>query len=724
MYRVIVLFTLVFMHSAVYGQERNSLRLVVINADTKSPVEGARVSLAGSAVNVSAGRDGRAELQNIPNGPQTLEIFSPGYETVELKLEFPLADPSERQVLLEVNFEAGEVTVNSTRTGREIEAVPTRVEAIDEEEIDEKVNMRPVNVSMLLSESTGIQVQQTSATSNTQTVRIQGLDGRYTQLLKDGFPAYAGFSGSMSVLEIPPLDLKQVEIIKGPSATLYGAGAIAGVVNFVSKTPEDKPVTSLIINQTSALGTDFSLFNSRKFGRLGYTFLGSANYQREYDVDKDDFTELPRTKAFALSPRLFVFANDKVSLNIGNSFSRQKRRGGDVFAIQNGPNGIHQYFENNDTLRNVTTLNFDAVLDDRSRFVARQSVAYFSRDIAAPAYRFKGDQINSYTDLAYFRSIQKHSFVFGANVVHDRFIQDVRSPNILDRSEKRTTIGAFVQDTVDLSKKAAIEAGFRLDHLKEYGTFALPRFSFLYRFTERFVSRIGYGLGYKTPSIFTEDAETLLFRNVIGIGNALRAERSQGGTLDFNYSRSFPHEIGFSINQMFFYTQISDPLVLEPVPGNRFRFRNAETPIISKGFETNIKATRGIAKLFVGYTFTHAKAGFLSGNRGLALTPRSRVNSSLVFEEHDSFKAGAEFYYASRQILDDRSLTPSTAKFGLFGEKMFGKFSIFVNAENIFDERQSRKSPVVLGPHSNPNFAEIYTHTEGRIFNGGIKIKF
>jgi outer membrane receptor protein involved in Fe transport len=89
-------------------------------------------------------------------------------------------------------------------------------------------------------------VQQTSATSNTQSVRIQGLDGRHTQILKDGFPAFGGFSGSLSLLDIPPLDLKQVEIIKGPSATFYGGGAIAGVVNFVSRDPEEKPVTSLI----------------------------------------------------------------------------------------------------------------------------------------------------------------------------------------------------------------------------------------------------------------------------------------------------------------------------------------------------------------------------------------------------------------------------------------------------------------------------------------------
>ena len=101
--------------------------------------------------------------------------------------------------------------------------------------------MRSANVSMVLSESTGIKVQQTSATSNTQSIRIQGLDGRYTQILKDGFPSFGGFSGSISLLDIPPLDLKQVEIIKGPSATFFGGGAIAGVVNFISKEPGEGP---------------------------------------------------------------------------------------------------------------------------------------------------------------------------------------------------------------------------------------------------------------------------------------------------------------------------------------------------------------------------------------------------------------------------------------------------------------------------------------------------
>src|SRR5690349_8040362 len=264
---------------------QTTFTVIVKDESTKEVIAGANVTVKDTPISATTDNRGVAQLSNIPDGPQTLVIFFPGYETKELNLT---PGQSEIVVLMKVTNEVGEVTIISTRTGREIDDVPTRVEAIDEEEVDEKTNMRPANVSMVLNESTGIKVQQTSATSNTQSVRIQGLDGRYTQILKDGFPAFGGFSGSISLLDLPPLDLKQVEIIKGPAATFYGGGAIAGVVNFISKEPGEKPATSFVFNQTSALGTDASVFHTRRNSRLGFSILGLANYQKEYDVDKDD----------------------------------------------------------------------------------------------------------------------------------------------------------------------------------------------------------------------------------------------------------------------------------------------------------------------------------------------------------------------------------------------------------------------------------------------------
>ena len=700
----------------------NSIKIRVLNAETRQPVEGATVSVKETEIKAATNAEGRAELAGVPNAQRTIEIFSPGYETLELPLTLPLADASERVVLMTVNNEVGSVLITSTRTGREIEAEPTRVEAIDEEEIDEKINMRPANVSMVLHESTGIQVQQTSATSNTQSIRIQGLDGRYTQLLKDGFPAFGGFSGSLSVLEIPPLDLRQVEVIKGPSATLFGGDAIAGVVNFITKDPEDERVTTLLFNQTSALGTDVSAFTSRKFGRFGYTLLGSANYQKAYDVDDDEFTELPRTNAYAVSPKFLFYIDEKTNLVVGNSTSYQNRKGGDLFVLRGRGDDFHRYFESNRSVRNVTTFNFNRQIPGGVLNV-KQSLAFFGRDLTTPNYSFRGRQFNSFTDASVSQILGKHSLVFGGSAVFDRFREDTVNMNLGDRGETRTTFGGFVQDTIDVNSRFSVQAGLRLDHSKNYGTFALPRASLLYRLSDALTVRVGFGLGYKTPTMFTEEAETLLFRNVLPVGDSLKAERSRGGTFDVNYRNTIGEKLSYSVNQMFFYTEITDPLLLTFEPAGFYRFTNAASSVISRGFETNARVGYGIAKLFVGYTFTDAQAGYLPGDRRVTLVPKQRINSALVFEEHENFKAGAEFYYASSQTLDDRSRTRSLAEVGLFAEKTFGKFSLFVNAENLTDVRQGRYGLVVLPPHQNPTFAELYTHTEGRVFNGGIKIR-
>ncbi|HEX8567124.1 MAG TPA: TonB-dependent receptor [Pyrinomonadaceae bacterium] len=721
MKQFILFLTVLLTAQIAYAQ--NTFKAVIKNEETKEAVAGARVSVKDTEISATTDANGKTELTNVPDGEQIIEIFSAGYETKELKFAFPLADQSERTIFIRVTNEIGEVVITTTRTGREIDDVPTRVEAIDEEEVDEKSSMRSSNVSMILNESTGIKVQQTSATSYTQTIRIQGLDGRYTQILKDGFPAFGGFSGSLSLLDIPPLDLKQVEIIKGPAATFYGGGAIAGVVNFVSKEPENEPVASMIFNQTSALGTDFSIFNSRKFSRFGYTFLGSINYQKEYDVDDDDFTELPRTSSFNINPRAFFYLDEKTRLMIGNSTTYQNRKGGDVFVIRNRADNFHQYFENNNSLRNITTLQFDRDFSGGKRFVAKQSVAFFNREIEIPDYRFKGRQFNSYTDVSYFHPIKNHALVFGFNAVYDQFKEKQTGLNLNPRDETRTTFGGYVQDNFNITDKLSVEAGFRLDAVKDYGAFALPRVSLLYRFTDNLSSRLSFGLGYKTPSIFTEEAETLLFQNVLPIGNRLKAERSLGGTFDVNYRNTIGEKFFYSLNQMFFYTEIDNPLVLLGFGNGAFSFDNSDRSVKSSGFETNARLSYDIVKLFAGYTFTNAKAGYLAGNQFLPLTPKSKLNSALLFEKEENFKIGFEAYYTGSQFLSNRFKTKPYWVSGIFGEKNFGKFSLFVNAENITDTRQSRFGTVVFPPHQKPTFSEIYTHTEGRIFNGGIKIR-
>src|SRR5205085_2859949 len=127
---------------------------------------------------------------------------------------------------------AQEITVTATRTETRIEDQPLRVEVLDQEEVEEKTLMTPGDIAMLLNETSGLRVQVTAPSLGAANIRVQGLRGRYTQLLADGLPLY-GQTGAIGLLQIPPLDLGRVEIIKGVASALYGSSALGGVINLV-----------------------------------------------------------------------------------------------------------------------------------------------------------------------------------------------------------------------------------------------------------------------------------------------------------------------------------------------------------------------------------------------------------------------------------------------------------------------------------------------------------
>jgi outer membrane receptor for ferrienterochelin and colicins len=727
MQKTIALLLAIIFACTVHAQY--SFKTIIKNSKTKEPLPGVSVVLQSTGKGAASDKNGFVELTGIPSGQQTINFTYYGYEVQSLPLVFPMNNNDTLEILLEEKeAELEEVIIQSTRTSRTIQNSPTRVETIDGEELDEKNNMRPANVSMLLHESTGLQVQQTSASTGNASIRVQGLDGRYTQVLKDGYPNFGNFSSGLSILEIPPLDLKQVEIIKGPASTLYGGGAIAGVVNFISKTPKEKFEGDFILNQSNIGQTNIGGYISQRKGRIGFSLLATANFSKEFDVDKDRFSEIPKNSNFTIVPRLFFYPDAVTSIMIGNSYTNGLFTGGDMQVIKGNASSTNIYFERNKTKRNISTLEIERKFG-KQLLRLKQSLAIFNRNINIPGYTFEGTATNSYTDISYIIPKEKHIIIGGLNLVYDRFrqLQNTAGANLASNS---FTSGAYLQDTWDLSGQVKIESGLRLDHINYKNanfsrteTFLLPRVSLLFRITDQISSRIGGGLGYKAPTVFTEQTESVQYQNVATLSN-VRTEKSIGGTADINFSKSIGANVDFSINQLFFITQISKPLVLDDTnPANRF-FYNAGKPIISKGFETNMKLIyKEDLKLFMGYTFTNTRAMYRNGNKFLVLLPKHKINLSLMYEKEDNFKIGLESYFTDRQYLSDGSRTPSFWEFGIMGQKTFNHFSFFLNFENFTDQRQSRYKRVVNPPESNPTFDEIWNHTEGFVFNGGVKIK-
>ena len=700
--------------------QTSDIQIKVISESENEPLFGATVYFEELEKGAVTDFDGIATFNEIPNGEHIIIVSFLGFETLKTTIQIP----SNSDLIFKLKSggnELDEVVLQSSRSTRTVKKIPTRIEFIGVEELGEKAIMNPTNISMVLRESTGIQMQQTSLSSGSTNIRIQGLDGRYTQLLRDGFPLYGGFSSGLSILQIPPLDLQQFEIIKGSSSTLYGGGAIAGLINMVSKTPDEEPALDIMLTQTQALGSTANVFYSKRNEKFGISLYGSGHYQKAYDPEDDGFSNLPKTKSISFNPKFFYYPSDKTTFWLGLNGTYDDRIGGDITKIESGENGIHQYTEENISKRLSSQAVYKTQIDSISSLSIKNSVSFFDRNLTIPDFNFDGKQTNTFTEITYQRETSKADWIFGANLYTSNF--DENDNATLQRDQTDITYGLFANNIYDLSDSWILETGLRADYNTDFGFFPLPRISLLYKNDNGFSSRIGGGLGYKIPDIFTEEAEFINFENVLGIDkSSLKAERSYGVNLDFNYQTRLFETIGFSINQLFYVTAINNGLLLNSTNNGFFEFENATDEILSKGAETNIKFTYKDFRWFLNYAFIDTKLNYLAGNPQKPLTAKHNAGSVLMYES-EKWRIGYETFYTGKQFLSNGTETTDFVTMGLLLMRNFKFGSAFVNFENFTDRRQSRFSPLVLPPHENPEFPEIYAPTDGFIFSVGIIIK-
>ncbi|NBC26123.1 MAG: TonB-dependent receptor [Bacteroidetes bacterium] len=720
--RLLILYLFLWVAPSLVAQHTFSAR--IIDHENDDPLIGVTVYFPDLNIGGSTDSEGTVTIRNIPTGTHQLSISYVGYESISLRLTFPLSAEEQGQTfeLHHAHDEMGEIVVNSTRSSRTFEDSPTRVELIAGEELAEKGNMKPGDIRMLLNESTGIQTQQTSATSYNSSIRIQGLDGKYTQLLRDGLPLYSGFSGGLSLMQIAPLDLKQVEVIKGASSTLYGGGAIAGLVNLITKTPGEEPELSFMFNGTSALGLDASSFYSNRFGRIGTTVFTSYNKGTAYDPADNGLTAIPEFDRFTLNPRLFVYL-DNTTLNLGVNVVTEDRLGGAIEYVE-GDRSSGLYFERNQTDRVSTQMQLEHQFSDEMVLTLKNSSSYYDRSIEIPEYTFAGSQFSTFSEANLSLNRDRTEWIGGLNLWTDQFDQSQgANGNPLDFTN--ATAGAFMQNTTPLSQKWTLETGLRVDYQTDYGLFPLPRLSLMYEPSSELTFRLGGGLGYKIPTVFSEDAERRQFQNIRPLNpDELKAERSAGGNLDMNYRLLITDELSLSTNILVFYTRINDPLVLSN-SGDGFAFVQPGGFVDTEGVEVNMKWSYGHLKLFVGYTHANVERHQDGEVTDFPLVAKHRLNNVLMYEKHGNFWIGLEAYYFSPQTLGDGSKGDAYWITGLMTEKRLNShFSVFLNFENFLDTRQTAFDTIYTGSLSNPDFRDIYAPVDGFVINGGVKINW
>ncbi|HAS42058.1 MAG TPA: hypothetical protein DCS93_16375 [Microscillaceae bacterium] len=708
-------------HSAL---AQNQITFLVIDQQTKEALIGVNVYIPNLKIGAVSDASGKAQITNIPHGRYRVEISYIGYQTWTKQITFPNSQ-SQIRVMLEADASGlDEITVKANRSNRSISRIPSRIEVLTDE-VEEAATMDPSKIAHLLMHTTGVQVQQTSATSGASSVRIQGQYGRYTQILKDGFPIYGGFTGGLGVLQIPPLDLKQVEFIKGSSSTLYGGGAIAGLINLVSKEPSEDEQLSLHLNFSHIGNTDLNSFYSKKNSKWGITVFASNNTNRVYDVDQDGFSDVPQVRKFNFNPKLFYYLDKYTTISLGATFTNENRIGGDVNVVEGYvPDTLHNFFERNKSQQTTTQFRIDRKLNSQSTLVLKNSSNRFKRNIYLNDYAFAGIQFSTFSELSYSWEDDRHSLILGSNVYTDQFEENAIATPVL-RNQKLWAMGFFAQHIWDIFPQLAIETGFRLDYNETYGTFPLPRLAIIYKPTPKFTARFSGGLGYKLPSIFTEDAERLAYENIVPINSTInKVEKSYGVNADFTYYLVSNDELSISLTEFVFYNRLDQPMLLQSRGNNAYQLININGYFETQGIESLLKAFMGHFHLYFGYTYVQAICRKENGSDfTLPLTPTHSFHGDLMFVEEGKWRIGIDAEYESEQTLASGRRVKALFKAGFLAERTLGKFSVYVNLENWTDTRQTRYESLVQAPYNNPRFTEVWAPLDGFIFNAGFKLK-
>jgi iron complex outermembrane receptor protein/outer membrane receptor for ferrienterochelin and colicins len=548
---------------------------------------------------------------------------------------------------------------------------------------------------------------------------------------------YGGFSGSLGVLSIPPLDLKQVEIIKGSVSTLYGGGAIAGMINIVSKEPTSKPQRTLLFNASTLKEKNLNTFFSGKISpKTGYTLFAGANLKSAVDVNKDGFSEVPQHQMFIVHPRFFFQLGEKSKLNIGLTTTKDDRRTGDMTAVKAEPTSTHPYLRTEETWRNVIDLQFDQHYSNDHVLSFKTSLSAYSRELQVPVrfvpnFHFKGTQYSTYSELSDRRQLGKHTLVIGANLITESF-RKAAYDSVPFSNYDYITAGAFIQDDWDVSDKFTIEAGMRVDHHNWKGTLGLPRIALFYRPSDRLSFRLASGAGYKAPNVLSlVDPNPTLINN----GRQVASEHSTGINADINYHVTIADVIDVSLNQAFYFAQITNPLRVITDTLNRTSFMETQNfKEKTYGTDTYIQATYGKWELYLGYNHTFAYQAYSTVNNPMPFNPKDKLSTTLAYSVDKKWRAGIEgsyfgnqFVYGSQYYYNSQTLYPSQRVsnywfWAAMVEKKFKFGSVILNGENIFDARQAKHESLYTGSTALPSFRPIWGPLDGRVINLSVKV--
>ncbi len=708
------LVVLVCYPTATIGAQTQTATVRIQVRASEKPVEDAEVVVAGTTHRTGA--DGTTTIVSVP-GTVDITVLKPGFAPTTASVQVAAGATQEVVVELQAQptVEETVTVVASTRTDKRLEDLPMRVEVLAREEIEEKMLMTPGDIVMMLNEMGGMRVQATSPSLGAASVRIQGMRGRYTRVLSDGLPLF-GEVGGLGLLQIPPMDLGQVEVIKGVASALYGAGAMGGVVNLLSRRPGREHEQEFLLNRSTRGATDAVAFLSGPLSRgWSASLLGGGHWQETNDVNDDAWADLPGYGRAVVRPRVFWDGGNGRTFFATTGFTYEDREGGtppgQVLAATGQP-----YVEALETQRYDAGALGQFLFKGRYVASARAAVARQSHDhrFGEVIERDRHDTV--FGEVAVRGTAGRQTWVGGLAIERDAY-----TARDVPRFDYAFTVpGAFAQYDITASQHISLSASARLDVHSEYGTFFSPRVSALAH-AGRWTSRLSVGTGFFGPTPITEETEAAGLTR-LEVRQPVEAER--GLSASFDVSRT---DGPVSYTATLFASRVNDPLHVERSPS--YVLSTLPDPTTNLGLELLGTLRKEPFSVTATYTYVRARETVDAIEQDVPLTPRHSAGVVGMWEAEDVGRVGIEWYYTGRQSLEEnpyRAVSEPYMILGLLAEKQFRRVRLFVNGENLTGVRQTRWDPLLRPTRAADGrwTVDAWAPLEGRNINGGLRVRF
>ncbi|AGB28901.1 outer membrane receptor for ferrienterochelin and colicins [Prevotella dentalis DSM 3688] len=562
------------------ARSRTQLSGSIVQRGTRTPIANAVVSVAGTNIVVSAGSDGRYRLPWLPQGQCIVEVKAPGYRTQTRTLAPTAAASTLDFELTPDEISLDEVVVSSNRTVTLRREAPSLVNIIDAKLLQAT---NSCTLAQGLNFQPGVRTETNCQNCGFSQVRLNGLDGHYSQILIDSRPIFSSLNGVYGLEQIPSNMIERIEVVRGGGSALYGASAIGGTINVITKEPLRN--SGEFSHLLTAIGGTGSWENNTTAnaslvtddGRAGLYLYGQHHYRPGYDHDHDGYTELPNLNNTTVGFSSFLRLNPHSKFTLQYHNLSEFRRGGNLLDRAPHEANITEQIEHS---INGGNLAYDFI----SAEARHQAKAYFSFHHTARKSYYGGtgenasdeDRANALKaygrtrDLTYVAGTQytrrfdrlllmPANLTLGAEYNHTGL--DDRIPGYGRHLEQRVNIwSAFAQNEWK-NRQWSLLAGCRIDrHNLVHRAILSPRVNLRFNPAEPVSLRASYAAGFRAPQAFDEELHVGLAggeRIMTVAAPGLRHERSHSFSLSADWVGQWG---GLQVNLLgeAFYTRLTD----------------------------------------------------------------------------------------------------------------------------------------------------------------------